>query len=303
MNQRLLMSGPRGNIAKALTPYMRREHPEVGIDTITPFPFLNSALVEKLKGGTFTHFVNCAALGSDSESVENPRDYFRTNVEGVTNQLEMIRLYSPKTRYLNLGTVYEQSDSGTPYVCSKRMARQVVCSYRESHDLFAVTATLGFTEYYDRADNYLSRKITKGVARIAAAIKAGLPFDPVAIRDRQDTFCWTWAEDVADGIWKTLNENDPFDTGLMSDEFHAVGSFARMAFEEAGLPAIWVGQKLQNHFRAPDGETRVYAENTGDGSEFGENTNDYGPNGWAPKFKLRDIVREMTLHDLKQVGL
>ncbi len=260
---KILISGSRGCIGRAFQAYMKREHPIVEVIPLMPFPFSLQAVGEALKNGHYTHFVNCAALGNDRESVEEPYAYFDANVIGVIKHLEMIRQHSPKTRYLNLGTIYENTERQTPYVVSKRLARQVIASYRANHDLYAVTATLGFTEYEGRPESALARKIAKGAATIAKAIQDGRPFESLVLRDLDQTYQWTWAEDVADGMWRMLNQecHNPalrgvgewdgietmmFDLSrsvceyvLATGETHTVREFVERAFAVAGIPGVW----------------------------------------------------------------
>lgn len=205
--QQVLVAGPLGNLGRAFTAYMKREHPEVRIARLLPFPFSIQALAAELKANNYGYFLNFASLGDNQGSFDDPYAYFDTNVHGVTKQLEMIRKYSPKTRYLNVGTVYENDlDKRSSYVASKCAAREIVQSYRENHGIYAVTATLSNTEYYGRPTSTLARRVTSNVARIARAIKCGESFEPLVLRDVDQRFTWTWAEDVADGMWRMLNQ-------------------------------------------------------------------------------------------------
>lgn len=278
--QRALVAGARGCIGRAFLAYMKREHPEVGITQLLPFPFSLQALAGALQGSSYSHFVNAAALGDDSASVTDPYAYFDTNVTGVLNQLEMVRKHSPATRFVNLGTIFENDpERRSPYTASKRMARELVKSYRENHGIYAVTATLGFTEYFGRPETTLARKVTKGVARIAWAVKRGEPFEPLTLRDIDQEFTWTWAEDVAEGVWAMLNQEECprlqgtegtiipahfdnewekrngakrangnaqlwwphiHDYALVGSEAYTLREFVTAAFETAGVNALWI---------------------------------------------------------------
>jgi len=308
--KRMILTGARGSIGKAITAYMAREHPEVEIVPLLPFPFRNSAILELLKTPT-DYFVNTASLGSDSESLLKPHDYFGTNVNGVLNQIEMIRLYSPKTRYLAFGTTFENGDSLTPYAASKRMQRELISSYRESFGLFAMTARLGFTESIHRSEHYLARKITKAVARIAAALKNDESFGPLVLRDVDIGFFWTAAEDVAQGIWLMLNQETPNDYSLVTREERTLREFVTCAFEVAGISAVWFSSKegfrliTMKDFPGAQvtDKTVVIANGTRIAGGWSSGEAAYKELGWKPRFTLEYIIREMTLHDLKEVGL
>lgn len=339
MPPRVLLAGSRGCIARAFRAYMCREHPEVGITDLLPFPFSLQNLATALQTGTFTHFVNAASRGDDKGSLLDPYAYFDTNVAGVYRQLEMVRRYSPTTRYLNLGTIYESASDASPYVASKRMAREVVTSYRVNHDLYAVTATLGFTEYDGRPETCLSRRITKGVARIAAAIKGGQPFEPLVLRDLDQRYSWTWAEDVADGMWRVLNQGHyrgvpataemgvhslnfaellaPEDYLVSSAETHTVRSFVERAFAAAGFEGcFWDREEPiveRGHLETYDwvntkantGHALVRTDPTPFPSETipSDATQSVADLGWSPKVSFDQLVDRMVRIDLAAVGL
>lgn len=261
--QRVLLSGARGNLATAFTTYMKREHPEVEVVPLLPFPCSFQSLADHLKTKTFTHLINLAGKGENQASFRNPYDYYESNVICPLKQLESIRLHSPATRFLNVGSVYEFSDKQSPYISSKRAIREIVTSYRRDLGLYAVTATLSNTEYYHRNPSYLARRITMGVARIAAAIKKGESFEPLVLGDIDQKFSWVWAEDATDGIWRMVNQevfrthrtdgsihcvNEPFEVSrsilhdyiLVSDVSHTLREFVEKAFEEAGFEGDWI---------------------------------------------------------------
>lgn len=254
--QRMLIAGARGVIGSALAAWMKREHPEVGLTHLQPFPFSLQRIHEALKGGTYTHFVNCAGVSGDLACTDSPHECFTANVTGVLNQLEMVRRYSSATRYLQFGSIYEDNHD-SPYASTKRMARELVKSYRQDYDLYAVTATLGFTESCVRPSTVLARKVTSGVWRIAKALKAGESFEPLQLRDIDEHFNWTWAEDVADGVWRMLNQgersvantsrlepvtrplSEPRDYTLVNPVSASVREFVELAFKEVDISGQW----------------------------------------------------------------
>lgn len=265
----LILTGRRGCIARAMVAWMKANQPEVDIVYLHPFPFCASALQSLLASGNVRYMVNCAALGDDAASVDDPFTYYETNCFGVTKQLEVIRRHSPSTRYINLGSIYESK--GSPYAGSKRCARDVIKTYREQYGLYALQGTLGFTEYPGRAESRLSRRITKGVARITRAIKDGQPFEPLVLRDLDQHYSWTWAEDVADGLWRMLNQvaypeskpesateiehTDgwlqrgwrPQEYILSTEETHTVRAFVEKAFAAAGIVELQTAQGSQGN--------------------------------------------------------
>lgn len=321
--------------------YMKREQPEIDIIRLAPFPFGLTQLQSALVGGNVVYFVNAAAMGKDSESLERPYEYLETNTFGVVKQLEMIRKFSPQTRYVNLGSVYERAKN-TPYATSKRAARDIIKSYRESFGLYAVQTYLGFTEYYHRDPSYLSKRITGGVARIALAVKNGTDFEPIFLENIDQKFSWTWAEDVADGLWRMLNQDKshrqmredgidikpvsriiaqtPREHLLSSGETHTVRAFVEKAFAAAGFEGCFWDREEPI---AERGHLETYewvntSTNTGH-SLVKQNPIFLRPSdvtylhgdasrartelGWSPKVSFDDLVTRMVQNDLKEVGL
>ncbi len=276
---KLILTGGRGVIGTAISQWMRANHPEVEVVQLLPFPFSLSAVHGALCSGHVKYFVNCAGEARDADSLLRPFDFFEVNSFGVIKQLELLRQHAKSVRYLNFGSVYEATHI-TPYASSKRIAREAIANYRQNFGLYALTATLALTESNDRPVSYLSKKIVTGVARIAAAIKAGQSFEPLTLRDIDQEYVFTAAEDVADGVWRMLNQ-EFFSTGmneratrswakeygsgeadypwhfaqqameytLSRTDSHSLREFVELAFNEAGINWHWVD--------GPDGEVLV----------------------------------------------
>ncbi len=310
--KRLILAGGRGGIGSALCRYLTTHQPEIEIVSLHPFPFQYSALQSALSMGA-DYFVNCAALGSDSESHEKPLDYMETNVWGIARQLEMVRRYGPQCRYLSIGSVYEAAGT-SPYAASKRASREIVRTYRESFGLYALQCSLGFTESFGRADGYLTRKIVKAAVRIKRALDRGEVFEPLQLRDIDQRFMWTWCDDVAEGIWLMLNQELPKEYALMSGEVPSVREFVELAFAAVGIDLGWatVSGTEQIGFREAwidqgngtgYGETRLLVHAITSGNALPEpviDTRAHTDLDWHPRFTLKDIVAAMVAHELAQ---
>lgn len=309
----MLISGQRGVLGRAMIEWMAEHHPEVKIVFLTPLPFDITRIHSTLLSERVLWFVNCAGLGRDDDGIQRPYQYFETNTFGVLNHLDMIRQYSPQTRYLTFGTIYEEiAHSHTPYPSSKRAMRELIYSYRATYGLHATIATLGFTEYTNRADGFLSKKITKGVARIKEAITKGLPFEPIKLRDIDQRYCWTWAGDVAQGVWLMLNQEKPKDWMLSSGEEHTVREFVTEAFTAAGVDGLWfTNPEDYVYVRAlqyPNGIVGggCLVKTIGNGCSVALERQ-YLPEaraglGWHPKVPFKEIVSRMVLHDVEQLA-
>lgn len=248
-SKRMLVTGATGVVGSALIKWMKDNHPEVEVIALSTMPFSLQRLHDAIKDQHITYFVNAAGIGGDKDCEERPWECFEANTSGVINQLEVIRRYSPDTRWIGFGTAYESTHQ-TPYSATKRAMREAVETYRKTYGLYAVIATLGFTESCGRKSSFLSRKITSGVARIAKAIKAGETFEPLTLKDIDERFSFTWAEDVADGVWSMLNQEafdsragdprfdhlPPNDYSLISSETASLREFVTLAFKEVDIP-------------------------------------------------------------------
>jgi len=150
-----------------------------------------SKLVETIKPD---YFINLAAQSYVGSSWDFPVQTWECNSTGVINILEAIKQHAPKCRFYNAGSseefgdvLYTPQDSKhpyrprSPYGASKCAARQIVKVYRESYDLYALQGLLFNHEGTRRGEEFVTRKITKGVSRIYNSIKTKQPFDPIEL--------------------------------------------------------------------------------------------------------------------------
>lgn len=225
------------------------------------------------------YFFNCAANSFVGTSWTYPEQHMDYNALGVLRQLEAIKNLSPHTRYVNFGSSEEFGDvqyvpqdekhpgrARSPYGASKIAARQIVKVYRESFGLYAIQCWCFNYESERRGEEFVTRKITLGVARIARAIKDGQSFEPIRLGNLDAKRDWSHAEDFVDGIWRMLNQEEhrpdlrqvvqalPDNSHyswqqdvvqelgeyvLSSNETHTVRSFVEKAFAVAGIRGLW----------------------------------------------------------------
>ena len=167
------------------------------------------------------YFVNTSANAFVGESWKVPFQQFELNTLGVLHQLESIRKHSPHTRYINLGTSEEfgsdtndgksqdentKIDPKSPYGCSKAAARYLINTYKRSYNLYALQLWAFNFESELRGEKYVTKKITKGVAKIYHAIKNNKKFEPIELGNLDSVRSWQFCGDVADGIWRMLNQ-------------------------------------------------------------------------------------------------
>ena len=198
------------------------------------------------------YFINFAANSFVGTSWKMPVNHFQCNTMSVLHQLEAIRKYCPKCHYYNAGSSEEFGDvlytpqnsihplrPRSPYGASKAAARQIVKVWRDSYDLYAVQGWLFNHESERRGEEFVTRKITKGVARIKKAIEQNKEFKPIELGNLEAKRDWSHAEDFVMGVWLMLNQDKPKDYVLASGETHTVKEFVDKSFQHADLNVHW----------------------------------------------------------------
>lgn len=214
--------------------------------------------VEKLQPD---YFINFAAQSFVASSWDFARQTWETNSTSVLDILESIRLYKPSCRLYQAGSSeefgnvsYSPQDENhplrprSPYGASKAASRQLIKVYRESYNLYAIQGWLFNHEGTRRGEEFVTRKITKNIARIFNSIKDNQEFQPIELGNISAKRDWSDAEDFIEGIWMMLNQEkynknydgNPKEYVLSSDETHTIGEFVEKAFKYAGVEGSWV---------------------------------------------------------------
>jgi GDPmannose 4,6-dehydratase len=162
---------------------------------------------------------------------------------GVTRMLEAIRMVKPKARFYQasssemFGKVMEvpQKESTpfyprSPYGVAKVYGHWITVNYRESYDMHAVSGILFNHESPRRGIEFVTRKITYGVARIKLGMQEELRLGN--LESRRD---WGYAGDYVRGMWMMLQQDAPDDYVIGTGETHSVGEFCEIAFGHVGL--------------------------------------------------------------------
>jgi GDPmannose 4,6-dehydratase len=207
------------------------------------------------------YFINFAAQSFVACSWDLPLQTFDTNATGVARCLEAIRRFQPKCRFYSAGSSEEFGDVETtpqdinhpirprsPYGASKAAARHLIKVYRDSYDLYAVHGLLFNHEGTKRGEEFVTRKISKGVARIYHSIKNNLPFKPIELGNLDAKRDWSDSEDFIDGVWKMLNQDEPKEYILSSNETHSIREFIEKAFETVNINGVWHGKRVKEEF-------------------------------------------------------
>ena len=172
----------------------------------------------------------------------------------------------------------------SPYGAAKAFGHYITVNYREAYGLFACSGILFNHESPRRGLEFVTRKITNGVARIRLGLQDKLKLGNLdAQRD------WGYAGDYVEAMWLMLQQDEPDDYVVATGKSHSVRDFARLAFEAAGLSDWESYIEVDERFMRPaDVELLV-----GDATKTREVL------GWEPRVSLPELVKMMVEHDLE----
>jgi GDPmannose 4,6-dehydratase len=219
---------------------------------------------------------------------------------GVTRLLEAIRTVDPEIRFYQasssemFGKVREVPQNEqtpfhprSPYGVAKTYGHFITVNYRESYGLFAVSGILFNHESPRRGLEFVTRKISDGVARI----KRGLA-DELVLGNLDAERDWGYAGDYVDAIWKMLQQDDPDDYVIATGAPHSVREFGELAFAHVGLdPERYV--KSDPQFLRPAEVDRL----VGDASKAKRVL------GWEPKHSFTSLIEMMVEADLERLSV
>ena len=218
---------------------------------------------------------------------------------GVTRLLEAIRACDENIRFYQastselFGKAQETPQNEqtafyprSPYGVSKLYAHWITINYRESYGLFACTGILFNHESPRRGREFVTRKITHGVARIKCGLDQELRLGDLT--PRRD---WGYAGDYVRAMWMMLQQDEPDDYVIATGTSRTIGEFCEIAFAHAGLD--WRQYVVvDERFLRP---AEVYTL-LGDATKAREKL------GWVPEVGFEEMVRQMVDSDLDQVA-
>jgi GDPmannose 4,6-dehydratase len=202
-----------------------------------------TSLVQALRAAQPREVYNLAAPSFVPASWDRPIETAEFAAVGATSMLEAIRAVDPGIRFYQassseiFGEPHESPQSeetppapATPYGVAKAYAHFITRSYRRRYGLFACSGILYNHESPRRPITFLPRKVSHGVARIAAGLDRELVLgDLDARRD------WGYARDYVDAMWRMLQQDEPDDYVIASGESHSVRDLVACAFARVGL--------------------------------------------------------------------
>lgn len=173
----------------------------------------------------------------------------------------------------------------SPYACAKVFAYYITQNYREAYGIFACSGILFNHESERRGETFVTRKITRGIARIKAGLDKKLYLGNLdAKRD------WGYAPEYVRAMWLMLQQSEPDDFVVATGETHSIREFLEEAFNYVGL-GDWRGfvEIDPRYFRPAEVEAL-----RGDASQAKEKL------GWEPTVKFKELVKIMVDSDLKK---
>ena len=218
---------------------------------------------------------------------------------GVTRILEAVRLACPAARFYQasssemFGKVHatpQNEDTPfhprSPYGVAKLYAHWITVNYRESYGLHAVSGILFNHESPRRGIEFVTRKVSDGVARIATGQATELRLGNLAAqRD------WGFAGDYVDAMWRMLQRDEPTDYVIGTGETHRVEDLVRIAFERVGLD--WRSHVvIDPRFHRPAEVDLLLADPTRARQDL----------DWQPQTSFTELVHMMVDADLERLG-
>ncbi len=259
---------------------------------------------------------NLAAQSHVAVSFQEPEYTANSAGMGTLRLLETIRTLglSQKTRFYQastselFGKVRETPQRETtpfyprsPYGVAKLYAYWIVVNYREAYGLYACNGILFNHESPRRGETFVTRKITRGLARIKLGLDETLYLGN--LEARRD---WGHARDYVEMMWLMLQQKKPSDFVIATGRQYSVRQFVEAAAREIGLPLEWRGRgRAERGVHPKTGRTLIaldprYLRPTEVDTLLGDASRARRELGWKPRIAFSQLVREMARADLAE---
>jgi GDPmannose 4,6-dehydratase len=258
---------------------------------------------------------NLAAQSHVAVSFETPEYTANSDALGTLRLLEAIRILGLEktTRFYQastsemFGKVRETPQRETtpfyprsPYGAAKVYGHWITVNYREAYGIFASSGILFNHESPIRGETFVTRKITRGLARISEGLDSCLYLGNLdSLRD------WGHARDFVRAQWLILQHSEPDDFVIATGEQHSVREFVTLASAQLGMNIEWRGTGIDEqgvNTRTARPVVRIdsrYFRPTEVDSLLGDATKAHTKLGWRPQIDFESLVREMVAADLQ----
>ncbi|MCY1272905.1 GDP-mannose 4,6-dehydratase [compost metagenome] len=258
---------------------------------------------------------NLAAQSHVAVSFEEPEYTANSDALGALRLLESIRIagLEKKTRFYQASTselyglVQETPQKETtpfyprsPYAVAKLYAYWITVNYREAYGIYACNGILFNHESPIRGETFVTRKITRALARIKLGLQERLYLGNMnALRD------WGHARDYVEMQWLMLQQDQPEDFVIATGEQHSVREFVEVAAREIGIEIRWEGEGVDEQgFDVSTGKCIVavdprYFRPAEVETLLGDPSNAKNKLGWTPTTSFQELVAEMMREDMK----
>ena len=273
----------------------------------------SSSIVRIIQQTRPDEIYNLAAQSHVAVSFEEPEYSANADALGALRVLEAMRILGleKKTRYYQastselFGLARESPQKETtpfyprsPYGVAKLYSYWITVNYREAYGMFACNGILFNHESPVRGETFVTRKITRALARIKLGLQDCLYLGNLdAKRD------WGHARDFVVAQWLMLQQDQPEDYVIATGEQHSVRDFVNAAASELGITLRWEGKGKNEKSLDAGGKCIVavdprYFRPTEVDSLLGDATKAKTKLGWTPKIRFKELVQEMVREDL-----
>ena len=260
----------------------------------------DASLINIIKNLRPEEVYNLAAQSFVGSSWDQAKLTTEINALGTLNMLSAIKLFSPTSRFYQASTSemfgLESTDGyqdektpfhpRSPYGISKVYAHWMTVNFRESYGMFAASGILFNHESPLRGIQFVTRKITDGVARIKLGLAKELRLGNLS--PRRD---WGFAGDYVEAMYMMLQQDKPDDFVIATGENHSVEEFVEAAFKYAGISDFKKYIKADPRFNRP---AEVY-------DLKGRPEKAKKVLGWKPKVNFKELVEIMVDADIKRL--
>jgi GDPmannose 4,6-dehydratase len=274
----------------------------------------SSSLIHVVEKVQPDEIYNLAAQSHVQVSFEEPEYTANSDALGTLRLLEAIRILSltGKSRFYQASTsemygLVQQIPQNektpfyprSPYGVAKLYAYWITVNYRESYGIYACNGILFNHESPMRGETFVTRKVTRGLARIKLGLQTKLYLGN--LDSRRD---WGHARDYIEMQWLMLQQKNPSDYVIATGVQHSVREFVTMAAACLGIHLEWRGKGIEEQAFDQDGNALVavdprYFRPAEVETLLGDAAKARRELGWSPRTDFRSLVEEMAIEDLK----